>query len=80
VGPRPLEGKTFVLTGTLPTLTRDAARDAILRAGGRVTGTVSKKTSYVVVGEDPGTKAEDARRLGVPVLGEAELLALVEAS
>jgi len=80
VGPRPLEGKTFVLTGTLPTLTRDAARDAILRAGGRVTGTVSKKTSYVVVGEDPGTKAEDARRLGVPLLGEAELLALVEAS
>ena len=80
VGPRPLEGKTFVLTGTLPSLTRDAARDAILRAGGRVTGTVSKKTSYVVVGEDPGTKAEDARRLGVPLLGEAELLALVEAS
>jgi DNA ligase (NAD+) len=80
VGPRPLEGKTFVLTGTLPTLTRDAARDAILRAGGRVTGTVSKKTSYVVVGEDPGSKAEDARRLGVPVLGEEELLALVQSS
>ncbi|HEY3067809.1 MAG TPA: NAD-dependent DNA ligase LigA [Methylomirabilota bacterium] len=78
VGPRPLEGKTFVLTGTLPSLSRDAARDVILRAGGRVTGTVSKKTSYMVVGDDPGSKADDARRLGVPVLDEADLLALVQ--
>jgi DNA ligase (NAD+) len=79
-GPRPLEGKTFVLTGALPTLTRDGARDAILRAGGRVTGTVSKKTSYVVVGDEPGSKADDARRLGVPILDEADLLALVQRS
>lgn len=75
-GPRPLEGKTFVLTGTLPTLTRDAARDLILRRGGRVIGAVSKKTDYVVAGEAPGSKLDDARRLGVPVLDEGAFLAL----
>jgi len=75
-GPRPLAGKTFVLTGTLASLTRDAARDLILRLGGRVTGTVSKKTDYVVAGEAPGSKVDDARRLGVPVLDEAAFLAL----
>jgi DNA ligase (NAD+) len=74
--PRPLAGKTFVLTGTLPTLTRDAARDLIERRGGRVTGSVSKKTDYVVVGEAAGSKADDARRLGVAVLDEAGLIAL----
>jgi DNA ligase (NAD+) len=74
--PRPLAGKTFVLTGTLPTLTREAAREFIERRGGRVTGSVSKKTSYVVVGEAPGSKADDARRLGVTILDEAALLAL----
>jgi DNA ligase (NAD+) len=76
-GPRPLEGKTLVLTGSLRTLTRDQSRDLILRLGGRVTGSVSRKTDYVVVGEDPGSKADDARRLGVPVLDEAAFLALV---
>jgi DNA ligase (NAD+) len=76
--PRPLAGKTFVLTGTLPTLTREAARDLIERLGGRVTGSVSKKTDYVVVGEAAGSKADDARRLGVAVLDEAGLLALAE--
>jgi DNA ligase (NAD+) len=76
--PRPLAGKTFVLTGTLPTLSRDAARDLIQRLGGRVTGSVSRKTDYVVVGEAPGSKADDARRLGVTILDEAGLLALAE--
>jgi DNA ligase (NAD+) len=76
--PRPLAGQTFVLTGTLPTLTRDAARELIEGRGGRVTSSVSKKTSYVVVGETPGSKADDARRLGVTILDEPALLALVE--
>jgi DNA ligase (NAD+) len=75
-GPQPLAGKTLVLTGTLATLTRDAARDLVLRLGGRVAGSVSKKTDYVVVGETPGGKADDARRLGVPLLDEAAFLAL----
>ncbi len=75
-GPRPLDGKTFVLTGTLPTLTRDAATDLIIRFGGRVTSSVSKKTDYVVAGEDAGKKEADARRLGVTVLDEAAFLAL----
>jgi DNA ligase (NAD+) len=76
-GPRPLAGKTFVLTGTLAALTRDAARDLIERLGGRVTSAVSRKTSFVVAGETPGSKADDARRLGVAVLDEAQFLALV---
>jgi DNA ligase (NAD+) len=77
VGPQPLAGKTIVLTGTFPTLSREAARDLIERHGGRVTGSVSKKTDYVVVGDGPGSKADDARRLGVTMLDEAGLLALV---
>jgi DNA ligase (NAD+) len=76
-GPKPLEGKTLVLTGSLRSLTRDAARDLVLRLGGRVTGSVSRKTDYVVVGEDPGSKADDARRLGVTILDEPAFLALV---
>ena len=75
-GPQPLEGKTFVLTGTLPSLTREAARDLIVRLGGRVTSTVSKKTSYVVAGDAPGSKVDDARRLGVALIDEAGLLAM----
>jgi DNA ligase (NAD+) len=78
VGPQPLAGKTIVLTGSFPTLSREAARDLIERHGGRVTGSVSKKTDYVVVGEAPGSKADDARRLGVAMLDEAGLLALVD--
>ena len=75
-GPKPLDGRTLVLTGSLRRLTRDQARDLIIRLGGRVTGSVSKKTDYVVVGEDAGAKADDARRLGVPVLDEDAFLKL----
>ena len=75
-GPQPLTGKTFVITGTLPSLTREAARELVESLGGRVTSSVTRKTHYVVVGEAPGSKAEDAQRLGVPVLDEAAFLDL----
>ncbi len=78
-GPKPLLGKTFVLTGGLATMTRDEAREAIQRMGGRIASSVSKKTHYVVVGVDPGQKAEDARRLGVPILDEDAFRGMVEA-
>lgn len=71
-----LTGLTFVLTGTLPTLTRDQAAELIEAHGGKVTGSVSKKTSYVVVGDSPGSKADKARQLGVPILDEDGLRAL----
>ena len=72
-----LDGKTFVLTGTLPTLTRDAASDIIKKNGGKVSGSVSKKTDYVVAGEEAGSKLTKARELGVKVITEAELLEIV---
>jgi DNA ligase (NAD+) len=75
-----LEGLTFVLTGTLPTLTRDAAKEKIESAGGRVSGTVSKKTDYVIAGEEAGSKLEKAQSLGVKILDEAGLLALLDIS
>ena len=73
----PLEGKTFVLTGTLPDLTREDATARIEAAGGKVTGSVSKKTDYVVAGEEAGSKLAKAQALGIPVLGERELLDLL---
>ncbi len=72
-----LEGLTFVLTGTLPTLTRETAKEKIESAGGRVSGSVSKKTSYVVAGEEAGSKLEKAVSLGVKVIDEAGLVALL---
>jgi DNA ligase (NAD+) len=70
-------GKTFVLTGTLPSLGRDEARDLIEKAGGKVSGSVSKKTDYVVVGEEAGSKLTKAQELGVTVIDEAALRALL---
>ena len=72
-----LLGLTFVLTGTLPTMTRDEAGELIKNAGGKVSGSVSRKTSYVVAGEEAGSKLTKARELGIPVLTEAELLDLI---
>jgi DNA ligase (NAD+) len=68
-----LAGKTFVITGTLANYSRDAAKKMIEDAGGKVSGSVSKKTDYVVAGEDPGSKLEKARELGVKVIGEKEM-------
>ena len=75
--PRPLLGKTLVLTGTLPTLSRDEAQALIEDAGGKVSGSVSKKTSYVIAGEEAGSKLEKARALGVEVRDEAGLRELL---
>ncbi|MEG4534833.1 NAD-dependent DNA ligase LigA [Microcoleus sp. D2_18a_D3] len=72
-----LAGKSFVLTGTLPTLKRDEAKDLIQKAGGKVTSSVSAKTDYVVVGEDAGSKLEKAQSLGIELLSESELLELL---
>ncbi len=74
-GEGPFAGRTFVLTGTLPTLTRQEAKAAIERQGGKVTGSVSKRTDAVVAGEKAGSKLEKARQLGIAVLDEQELLA-----
>jgi DNA ligase (NAD+) len=73
----PLVGKTLVLTGTLPNLTREDAAARIEAAGGKVTGSVSKKTDYVVAGEDPGSKYTKAQELGTEILDEEGLLALL---
>ncbi|HZT55890.1 MAG TPA: NAD-dependent DNA ligase LigA [Burkholderiaceae bacterium] len=78
--PKPLLGQTFVLTGTLPTLTRDEAKERIEAAGGKVSGSVSKKTHFVVAGAEAGGKLEKAIELGITVLDEAALLALLPAA
>ncbi|HLW74747.1 MAG TPA: helix-hairpin-helix domain-containing protein, partial [Gammaproteobacteria bacterium] len=73
-----LAGKTLVLTGTLPSMTRDQAKDLILSHGGKVAGSVSKKTDYVVAGSEPGSKLREAERLSVTILDEAEFLRLLK--
>jgi DNA ligase (NAD+) len=70
-------GKTFVLTGTLPTLKREEAEQKVLAAGGKVSGSVSKKTSYVLAGAEAGSKLAKAKELGVPVIDEAEFLRML---
>jgi DNA ligase (NAD+) len=71
------EGLTFVITGTLPNFSRDDAKEFIESNGGKVTDSVSKKTSYLVLGENPGSKLEKAKNLGVKIIGEEELRKLV---
>ena len=73
----PLEGQTAVLTGTLPTLSRDEAKEKLEALGAKVAGSVSKKTSFVVAGAEAGSKLDKANELGVPVWDEAQLLALL---
>jgi len=78
VSKQPFSGKTLVITGTLPTLKRDEAKALIQKAGGKVTDSVSKKTDYLVVGEEAGSKLEKAEALGIPRLSEAQLLEMLE--
>lgn len=73
----PLAGKIFVITGTLPNLSRDEAKELIEKAGGKASSSVSKKTDYLLLGENPGSKADDAARLGIPVITEEELSELL---
>ncbi|GAA3951880.1 NAD-dependent DNA ligase LigA [Actinomadura viridis] len=76
-GPRPLEGVTVVITGSMEEFSRDSATEAVQRLGGKVTGSVSKKTGFVVVGENPGSKYDKAVKLGVPLLNEDGLRVLL---
>jgi DNA ligase (NAD+) len=76
--PQVLAGKTLVLTGTLPNMTRDRAKTLIQQAGGKVTSSVSKKTNYVVVGDDAGSKLKKAQELGIAMLSEADLCQLLK--
>ncbi len=75
---RLLSGKTFVITGTLPTLKRNDAKNLIIKAGGKVTGSVSKKTDYLLMGESPGSKLTQAKKLGITQLSEGEFLDLLK--
>jgi len=76
----PLSGKTFVLTGTLPTLTKEEAKEKIEKLGGKVKGSVSSRTDYVVVGDDAGSKHNEALRLKKPILNQEQLLDLLDFS
>jgi len=78
IAPKPLAGKTFVITGTLPTLSRDEAKDLLEAAGAKVAGSVSKKTSYLVAGAEAGSKLDKARELGIDILDEAGLKELLD--
>jgi DNA ligase (NAD+) len=75
----PLSGRTFVITGTLPSLSREEATQRIEAAGGKVTNSVSRRTDYLLAGEDPGTKLERARELGTEVIDEERLESLLGA-
>lgn len=77
-GPQPLEGLTFVVTGTLPNLTRTEVKDLIEAKGGKVTSSVSGNTDYLVLGEDPGSKYDQAQKRGIPTISEEELKKLIE--
>ena len=77
-GARLLDGMTFVITGTLPTLSRDEAKDLLEAAGAKVAGSVSKKTSYVLAGTDAGSKLDKARELGVAVIDELEMKEMLD--
>ena len=76
--PRTLEGLTIVVTGSLDDFSRDSAKEAILARGGKASGSVSKKTDFVVVGDNAGSKADKAEQLGVPILDEAGFEKLLE--
>jgi len=77
-GDQPLEGLSFVVTGTLPTLNRQEAEDLIKAHGGKVVGSVSKKTDYLLLGENPGSKHAKALQLGIPILSEEDLRKLIK--
>jgi DNA ligase (NAD+) len=74
----PVQGKTFVITGTLPTMKRDEAKDLIQRYGGKVVGAVSKKTDFLLAGDEAGSKLEKAEELGVKVITEADLQTMIQ--
>jgi DNA ligase (NAD+) len=76
--PQTLAGLTLVVTGSLDGFTRDGVKEAITSRGGKAAGSVSKKTDYVVVGENPGSKADRAEQLGVPILDEAAFARLLD--
>jgi len=75
--PQALLGQTFVLTGSFPNLSREQAKELLEAAGAKVAGSVSKKTSYVVAGQDAGSKLEKAQALGIAIIDEAQMLALL---